>query len=377
MAGLYLHFPFCKQACHYCNFYFSTSAKNKPQLIQALKKELQLRRASQSAPLESIYFGGGSPSLLSLSDLEEILTVIRETYALAASPEITLELNPDDGNTAYLKGLKQLGINRLSVGVQSFLDRDLQLMHRVHTARESEEVLGEVAALFENFSVDLIYGNPQSSLKEWQQTMAKALSYNPPHISAYALTVEPKTVLAHRVKNNLVRLLDDEMVQAQYDDLVHTLTNRGFRNYEFSNFAQAGYYAINNSSYWQGKPYMGIGPSAHSYDGAFLRSWNVSNTTKYIQAIEENRLPQETETLTRKDRFNEYIMTGLRTEWGVSLQQVNREFGSQYGEYLEKQAEQQIQAHRLFWDGDILRIPVKARFLSDGIAAELFLVNLV
>ena len=181
--------------------------------------------------------------------------------------------------------------------------------------------------------------------------MAKALSYNPPHISAYALTVEPKTVLAHRVKNNLISLLDDELVQAQYDDLVYTLTNRGFRNYEFSNFAQAGYYAVNNSSYWQGKPYMGIGPSAHSYDGAFLRSWNISSTTKYIQAIEENRLPQETETLTRKDRFNEYIMTGLRTEWGVSLQQVNREFGPQYGEYLEKQAEQQIQAHRLFWDG--------------------------
>jgi len=285
-------------------------------------------------------------------------------------------LNPDDGHPEYLKGVYNLGINRLSIGVQSFLDRDLKLMNRAHGATDSLRILDEVSKIFDNYSVDLIYGMPGSSFVEWQKTLDRVLAFQPPHISAYALTVEPKTVLHRWVKTDQIQLLDDEQVQQQYDHLVQRLESEGYHNYEFSNFGKQGFYAVNNSNYWKGLPYIGIGPSAHSYDGASQRSWNVANNAKYIQALEKNRLPLEKETLTPKDRYNEYIMIGLRTEWGVSKGFIETQFGPIYARYLEEQAEKQIAANYLYWDGDILRIPVKARFLSDGIAAELFMLHL-
>ena len=376
MASLYLHFPFCKQACHYCNFHFSTGLKNKTALISALKKELVLRKSEVKTPLQSIYFGGGSPSLLSLSELEEIIGLIYIHYRVLDGAECTLELNPDDGHPEYLKGVYSLGINRLSIGVQSFLDRDLKLMNRAHEATDSLRILDEVSKIFDNYSLDLIYGMPGSSLVEWQKTLDRVLAFQPPHISAYALTVEPKTVLHRWVQTDQIQLLDDEQVQQQYDHLVQRLESEGYHNYEFSNFGKQGFYAVNNSNYWKGLPYIGIGPSAHSYDGASQRSWNVANNAKYIQALEKNRLPLEKETLTPKDRYNEYIMIGLRTEWGVSKGFIETQFGPIYARYLEEQAEKQIAANYLYWDGDILRIPVKARFLSDGIAAELFMLHL-
>ena len=376
MAGIYFHIPFCKQACHYCNFHFSTNQKAVATVLDAMAIELAQRKEELQTPLESIYFGGGSPSLLAPKQLADFLNLVAKHYSLCDTVEVTLELNPDDGTTPYLEELKRIGINRLSVGVQSFQDNELQLMHRAHTAVESHRVLDTVAILFDNFSMDLIYGMPYSTHNSWQQNIATALSYSPPHIAAYALTVEPKTTLAHRVKNGTITELQEETVQAQYNYLVEQLQKAGYANYEFSNFGKPGYYAINNSNYWKGKPYLGIGPSAHSYDGNFQRSWNIAQNTKYLKAIQAGELPLTTETLSTKDRFNEYLMTGLRTEWGVDIHYVKTTFGLTFASYLEQQAESHLKRQNLFWDGDTLRIPQKARFLSDGIAADLFLVEL-
>lgn len=376
MAGIYFHIPFCKQACHYCNFHFSTNHKAVTPVLDAMAQELVQRKKALKGPLESIYFGGGSPSLVPPEQLAVFLNLVAKHFSLSETVEVTLELNPDDGTTSYLEELKRIGINRLSVGVQSFQNDELQLMHRAHTAAESHKVLETVATLFDNFSMDLIYGMPNSTQSTWQQNIATALSYTPPHIAAYALTVEPKTTLAHWVKNKTVTELPEEAVQAQYNYLVEELQKVGYANYEFSNFGKPGYYAVNNSNYWKGKPYLGIGPSAHSYDGNFLRSWNIAQNTKYVNAILAGELPLTTENLSTKDRFNEYIMTGLRTEWGVDTNYISSAFGPTYAAYLEQQVAPHLELQHLFWDGDTLRIPQKARFLSDGIAADLFLVEL-
>ena len=376
MAGIYFHIPFCKQACHYCNFHFSTNQKAVATVLDAMAIELVQRKEELQTPLESIYFGGGSPSLLSFEQVSKFLDLVSKHFTIGDTLEVSLELNPDDGTVSYLENLKRIGVNRLSVGIQSFEDAELQLMHRAHSSAESHAVLQAVASLFDNFSMDLIYGMPNSTQQSWQQNIATALSYTPPHIAAYALTVEPKTTLAHWVKNKTITELPEQDVQAQYNYLVEELQKAGYANYEFSNFGKPNYYAVNNSNYWKGKPYLGIGPSAHSYDGAFKRSWNISQNTKYVSAIQAGELPLTTETLSTKDRFNEYLMTGLRTEWGVDIHYVKTTFGLTFASYLEQQAESHLKHQNLFWDGDTLRIPQKARFLSDGIAADLFLVEL-
>ncbi|MFD2726075.1 radical SAM family heme chaperone HemW [Hyunsoonleella rubra] len=374
-AGIYIHIPFCKQACHYCDFHFSTSLKKKDELVQSLAKEIELRKDELGGDtVETIYFGGGTPSLLPNAELRFLIDSVYMNFKVCKTPEITLEANPDDLSIGQLNALTTLQINRLSIGVQSFFERDLKLMNRAHNAEEAEDCLSEAVRHFENISIDLIYGIPGLSNKEWIENIEKALSFKVPHISAYALTVEPKTALASFIKKGIIDNVDDDMAQEQYHILVDKLETEGFINYELSNFGKPNYFSKNNSAYWQGKPYLGIGPSAHSFNGD-QRSWNVSNNTKYIKAIQKGELPQEIETLTKRDRFNEYIMTGLRTIWGVSLEKVEQDFGLDYKNYLLKQSGIYINEHLLYIDGAKLLTTKKGKFLSDGIASHLFKIT--
>ncbi|MDA8947935.1 radical SAM family heme chaperone HemW [Flavobacteriaceae bacterium] len=374
MSNLYFHYPFCKQACHYCNFHFSTTSKTENALWMAMKKEMTLRLKELDLPIESIYFGGGSPSLLDPLTISDLLGTIKSVYELKSTVEVTLEVNPDDVTETYLVDLKKAGINRLSLGVQSFLDHDLRLMNRAHQSSQALDALKLISKIFTNFSVDLIYGMPYSSLTDWEQNLDTALSYNPPHISSYALTVEEKTVLYHQVKKNEVILLPEEAVEEQYHFMVQKLEQLGYVNYEFSNFGKPNFFSVNNQNYWKGKPYLGIGPSAHSFDGKHIRRWNVSNNQLYLKSIKEGQLPFEEEQLTQKDRYNEYLMTGLRTINGVSLLHVQETFGKRYALYLEEQAARHLSEQNFFWDGDHLKISASAKFLTDGLAADLFIV---
>lgn len=375
MAGIYFHFPFCRQACHYCNFHFSTQLKYQDQMLQAFKKEIELRTEEWPEELESIYFGGGSPSLLSPKSVEQLINLVIKKINLRHGIEITIEVNPDDVTFEYLEALSSIGINRLSIGIQSFLDRELKLMNRIHNADQAVKTIEWTAQLFQNFSVDLIYGTPSSDLFSWKKNLNQALSFDVPHLSSYALTVEPKTVLAHQVKNKKVRLLDEEWVKLQYDWMVNRMEEAGYENYEFSNFSKPGFHAVNNANYWKGKAYMGIGPAAHSYDGKRKRSWNPSNNIKYLKSIQQGILPAQFENLNAHEAFNEYLMTGLRTSWGVSLHKINETFGKHYSNYLEKQVENHLIDQRLYWDGDVLKVSKSAKFLTDGIASDLFLLK--
>lgn len=375
MSGIYIHIPFCKQACHYCDFHFSTSLKKKDELVIALTKELELRKDEfNNVTVETIYFGGGTPSLLSNDELQMLIDSVYENYKVAENPEITLEANPDDLSPKRIHDLTITPINRLSIGIQSFFESDLKLMNRAHNAEEAKACLEEATKHFDNISLDLIYGIPGASNEQWQKNIETALSYNVPHISSYALTVEPKTALASFIKKGIIDDVDDEQAHEQFHILKERLEQEGFIHYELSNFGKEGFFSKNNSAYWQGKSYLGIGPSAHSFNGK-QRSWNVRNNSKYIKAIEHDKLPLEIETLTKTDQYNEYIMTGLRTIWGVSLKKVEEDFGATFKKYLIEQANVFINQHLLYIDDEHLKVTKKGQFLSDGIASELFILN--
>jgi oxygen-independent coproporphyrinogen-3 oxidase len=376
MSGIYIHIPFCKQACHYCDFHFSTSLKKKVELINALTKELELRKEEfKNTTVETIYFGGGTPSLLTNSELQFIIDAVYKNYKVSNGPEITLEANPDDLSKDRIIELSNSPVNRLSIGIQSFFEEDLKLMNRAHNANEAKTCLEEATKYFDNISLDLIYGIPGASNAQWIENIETALSYNVPHISSYALTVEPKTALAAFIKKGVVEDVDDEQAHEQFHILKDKLEAESFVHYELSNFGKEGFFSKNNSAYWQGKSYIGIGPSAHSFNGK-QRGWNVSNNSKYIKAIQEDELPIEIETLTLTDRYNEYVMTGLRTIWGVSLNKVDNDFGTVFKDYLIEQSEVFINQHLLYIDDGHLRVTKKGQFLSDGIASELFKLNL-
>lgn len=384
MSGIYIHIPFCKQACHYCDFHFSTSLKKKDEMVLALAKEIILRKSEfQDEIVETIYFGGGTPSILEVSDLKFLIDTVYQNYKVVVNPEITVEANPDDlttdlsfrGTRNLFEEFKSIGINRLSIGIQSFFEDDLKMMNRAHNADEASNSLKIATQYFDNISLDLIYGIPGMSNEKWLSNIEMALSFGIPHISSYALTVEPKTALDKFIKKGIITQPDDEVAQEQFHILVDTLQENGFVHYELSNFGKPEYFSKNNSSYWLGKKYIGIGPSAHSYDGE-KRGWNVSNNTLYIKSIQEGKLPLETETLSKTDRFNEHVMTGLRTIWGISLDRIQSEFGPTYLDYLNQQADKYIEDHLLFLDENILRTTRKGKFLSDGIASDLFLLNL-
>ena len=372
MSGIYIHIPFCKQACHYCDFHFSTSMKKKDQLISALAKELELRKDEfKNTTVETIYFGGGTPSVLSTKELQLLIDTVYLNYTVTNSPEITLEANPDDLNEDTIIALSKSPINRLSIGIQSFYEKDLKLMNRAHNAKEAKRCLQLATQYFDNISLDLIYGIPNSTNAEWLDNIQTALSFGVPHISSYALTVEPKTALASFIAKGVIDNVDDDLAHEQFHILIEQLNQAGFDHYELSNFGKKEFYSKNNSAYWLGKPYLGIGPSAHSFNGE-QRAWNVKNNAIYISKINLNQLPLEVETLTVNDKYNEYIMTGLRTIWGVSLDKIEKQFGKSFLEYLLQQANQYINKQMLYIEDNNLKTTKTGKFLSDGIASDLF-----
>ena len=371
MAGIYLHIPFCKQACHYCDFHFSTSLAKKAPLLKAIEKELILRKGEVEEEVQTIYFGGGTPSLLSRQEIDNLIDTIEEQYMVSEFPEITLEANPDDLSKEYLVELAESSITRLSIGVQSFFDEDLKLMNRAHNSGEALDSILWAKEHFENISIDLIYGIPEMTLARWEENLDKALSLEVPHLSCYALTVEPKTALHHFIEKGVVPPVDDALAQEHHQLLIEKMTVAGYHNYEFSNFGKPGFYSENNMAYWHGEPYLGVGPSAHSFDGE-QRSWNVSNNSKYIKAIEAGELPLERETLTQRDHYNEYVMTRLRTMWGISLEEVRLRFGMDYYDYLMGQSEDFVRDNLLSINDEHLLVTKEGKFLSDGIASDLF-----
>ncbi|MFC4738744.1 radical SAM family heme chaperone HemW [Flavobacterium ponti] len=376
MSGIYIHIPFCKQACHYCDFHFSTSLKKKDEMIFALAKEIAMRKnEAENETIETIYFGGGTPSILSIENIRLLIDEVYKNYKVLENPEITVEANPDDLTEERLIELSKNQVNRLSIGIQSFFEDNLKMMNRAHNADEASKCLEIATKYFDNISLDLIYGIPGMSNEKWKQNIEKALSFNIPHISSYALTVEPKTALDTFIKKGIVKEPDDEVAQEHFHILVETLEKNGFIHYELSNFGKENYFSKNNSSYWLGKKYIGIGPSSHSYDGT-SRSWNIANNALYIKSIQENKLPLTSEKLTKEDSYNEYIMTGLRTIWGVSLERIESEFGQESLNYLNKQSQRFINDNLLEIENNILKTTKKGKFLCDGIASDLFLVNL-
>lgn len=375
MSGIYIHIPFCKQACHYCDFHFSTSLKKKDALLAALVKEIKLRKEELAGTVETIYFGGGTPSLLETSELRLLIDEIYKHFEVSEAPEITLEANPDDLTETLIHQLSNSPINRLSIGVQSFFEEDLKLMNRAHNAEEASQCIQLAKEHFNNISIDLIYGIPKMTNKRWLANVEKALDLDIPHLSCYALTVEPKTALENFIKKGIVPPVEDDVAHEHHTLLIEKTEAAGYENYEFSNFGKPGWHSKNNTAYWQGKPYLGIGPSAHSYDGD-RRSWNVANNSVYIKKIEAGELPLERETLSTVDTYNEYVMTRLRTANGISLQEISEALGSNYKVYLLKQASQHIASGLLQYKNERLIVTKKGKFLSDGIASDLFLVEL-
>jgi oxygen-independent coproporphyrinogen-3 oxidase len=350
--------------------------KKKEEMVLAIAKEMQMRKTEfENEVVETIYFGGGTPSVLQVSELRFLIDIVYKNYNVAENPEITLEANPDDLSSERIIELSKTPINRLSIGIQSFFEDDLMMMNRAHNSEEAKKCLEEATQYFDNISLDLIYGIPGMSNEKWKQNIETALSFGIPHISSYALTVEPKTALNKLIQTGKIAKPNDESAQEHFAILVETLEANDFVHYELSNFGKENYFSKNNSAYWLGKKYIGIGPSAHSYDGV-SRSWNVSNNSLYLKAIQEDKLPNEFEILSISDRYNEYIMTGLRTIWGVSLERIETEFGSEYLDYLHKQAQKFINDDLLFIDNAILKPTPKGKFLTDGIASDLFYLNL-
>lgn len=372
MAGIYIHIPFCRKACHYCNFHFSTSTHLQNEFVNALLKEIDLQHTYLSETVSTIYFGGGTPSILSSSDIDQILQKLYTTYNAEKQPEITLEANPDDISAAKLNELKAVGINRLSIGIQSFFEDDLIWMNRAHNVQQAVDCISNAQqAGFTNITIDLIYGTPTLTDERWQNNVQKALEMNIPHLSCYALTVESNTALAKMIKQNKMANVETDKQARHFELLMQWMNEAGYEHYEISNFAKPGYRSKHNSNYWKGKSYVGLGPSAHSFNG-HSRQWNVANNSLYIQSLYKGTLPCEIEILTPKQQINEYIMTSLRTIEGLSLQKVEKEFGMETMLQLLKAADKHIERDQLKNQDDFLRTTPKGKLMADGIASDLF-----
>ena len=374
MSGIYIHIPYCKKACHYCNFHFSTNQNSKSSFIKAISKELQLRSSEyRSQEIQTIYFGGGTPTVLEVSELTSILDVIYEVYNVSADPEITLEANPDDLDLEKIIAISKTKINRLSIGIQSFHEADLLAMNRAHNSDEAKKCLAIATKYFDNITIDLMFGMPTMSTDLWRQNLQTAFGFGIKHLSCYAMTVEPQTALEHFIKKGSHPPIDDEVSAQHFNILLEETTKNNLIHYETCSFGQSEYFSRHNTSYWLGKSYLGVGPSAHSFDGK-IRSWNISNNSKYIKSIEASVLPSESERLSIENGFNEYIMTGLRTMWGVSLQKIETEYGLKIKEELVNNSKQLITSNYLVIEDQHLKITKTGKFISDGIASELFLV---
>lgn len=373
---IYIHIPFCKQKCSYCNFHFSTSLNFKEEMLAAMKKEIVLRKDElQNKSLLSLYFGGGTPSVLSSDEIKSMIDEVLRYFSFEKDIEITLEANPDDLDKNFLKGLSGSPVNRLSIGTQSFFEADLKLMNRAHTAGEAEDSIKRAQdSGFENLSIDLIYGSPTSNLEIWKDNLHRAMALEVPHISSYALTVEPKTALENWIAKGKVAGPKEEEQNREFYYLSDFLKDHGFEHYEVSNFAKPGFYSRHNSSYWKYKEYLGIGPSAHSYNGSDIRSWNVANNPKYIKKLNDNLLAKEEEFLSREDQFNEMIMIGLRTIWGVDLESLQEKSDDRVLEHFQREIKQKLEEGILVIENNHLKIPEKHWFMADGIASDLFIV---
>ncbi len=373
MAGIYIHIPFCKQACHYCNFHFSTHLGLQNDFTVALLKEIELRSSYlQGETVETIYFGGGSPSLLPMEALKEILQAVLSHFKISSDPEITLEANPDDMVPDRIRAWKQAGFNRLSIGIQSFFDEDLTWMNRVHHADQAfRSVQYAKNAGFDNFSLDLIYGSPGLTDEKWGKNLLKTISLEPAHISCYALTVEPRTALYKMIQSGKSEDVNPDIQANQFLTAIHTLEAAGYEHYEISSFAKAGKRSRHNSSYWQSKKYLGLGPSAHSFDGSG-RQWNVSNNSLYIKSLMAGQPSFESEILQPRDLLNEYIMTSLRTREGLDLQHVYSHFGKDKSHLLELHAAEYIRSNKMEQKSEKLILTNNGKLFADGIAAALF-----
>lgn len=374
MSGIYIHIPFCKQSCHYCNFHFSTNTAYKEKLISCILKEIELQKNYlEGETLQSIYFGGGTPSLLNVNEIENILEAIQKNFKVLKNVEITLEANPDDLKKEKINQLAKTPVNRLSIGVQSFFDNDLIWMNRAHKASESlASIKMAQDAGFKNITIDLIYGIPGLTNDNWKKNLETSLSLNINHISSYALTVEPKTALYTFIEQGKYLNVNDEQSSEQFEILINTLEANNFEQYEISNFAKGKNYSIHNSNYWKNKKYLGIGPSAHSYNSN-SRSWNVSSNQLYIKSIEANKINSETEVLTIQNRFNEYVMTGLRTMWGCNLNYIEKEFGIENRNKLNENAKSFFDRKLMTEKNGTLFLTKQGKLFADGISSELFL----
>ena len=375
MTGLYLHIPFCKQSCHYCNFHFSTSQNNRDEVLTAIIKEINQKALGFNDKISTIYFGGGTPTILTEKELNTIIENILKKFDVEKNIEITIEANPDDLTKSKLSALSNSVFNRMSIGVQSFIDKELKSMNRAHDSKKAIKSLEIARKYFENISIDLLYGLPESSLESCNYNLDFIQKFDLNHISAYTLTIEPKTALQSFLKKSIIEMPDEQLLYDQYKLINERLTDEGFINYEVCSFAKKDFFSQNNSAYWLRKKYIGIGPSAHSFDGNF-RSWNISNNKKYIDHINQGKSYYKKEKLTKIDHYNEYIMTGLRTIWGVSSEYIESNFNKNFKNYFLDKIQKHIDQKNIKIKDNIYLTTNSGRFLADGIASDLFLVNL-
>jgi oxygen-independent coproporphyrinogen-3 oxidase len=374
VAGIYIHIPFCRRACHYCNFHFSTSLKGKNDFLEALLKEVVLQKDYlQGSPVDTIYFGGGTPSLLERDELKSILSTVQQHFNVQPGAELTLEANPDDITGEKLNDWKNSGINRLSIGIQSFFEDDLRWMNRAHSAEQAKNSIKmSQDAGFNNLTIDLIYGTPTLTDKNWDSNIDEAIKAGIPHLSCYALTVEPGTALEVMIKKNKVAAADTELQARQFTQLINRMQQEGYEHYEISNFARPGMRSRHNSAYWSGQLYLGLGPSAHSYNGS-SRQWNVAGNALYVHALKRNELPYEKEELTNQQRINEYIMTSLRTMEGLDLGFVSKNFGEEVVDRLQRSSRKYMDSGKLLQQNNHFRLTNDGKLFADGIAADLFM----
>jgi oxygen-independent coproporphyrinogen-3 oxidase len=374
LAGIYVHIPFCRQACHYCDFHFSTNLKLKNELFDCMLSEIMLQNSYlEGEDIQSIYLGGGTPSLLSLSQLEQLLEKIRLIHPVSHDTEITIECNPDDISSKLMSGLERIGVNRISLGVQTFHNNALKFLNRIHNADEainSIEIIQESA--LSNFSIDLIYAIPRTDMNHWKADLQKALSFQPPHISAYGLTIEENTVFGSWYKNQKIKPLEEELAAQQYEYLMEVLTENGYDQYEISNFAKQGYYSRHNINYWKHGKFLGIGPGAHSFNGT-SRQFNVRNNPGYIREIRKERVPYEYIPMTADERANEYILTSLRTSWGLEPKYLMDHFEIDLLKTREKEILRFVEAGFLRHKEDHIQLTTKGKLLADQISSDLFI----
>ena len=374
MAGIYIHIPFCKQACHYCDFHFSTNQRNRRLICEAIAKEITLQTTYiKNEPIETIYLGGGTPSLLTLEELEIIFTALYSNFIVSKQAEITLEANPDDLTKEKLKILKEATINRLSIGIQSFQDETLKFFNRAHNQKEAVECISLAReAGFANISIDLIYAVPGQENRQWKKDVEQAVALQPEHLSAYALTIEEKTAFGKWQKTGRIKLIEETKAVADFELLMDTLAGAGYEHYEISNFCLKGYHSKHNSSYWRQQNYLGVGPSAHSYNGG-TRQHNIGNNHLYLKSLAEGKVPYEMEVLTRENQINEYIFTTLRTQWGCDLDYLAKHLN--YSLLDSAVLQQQLNQQLLTLEDSIIRLTRRGKLLADQVAVDLFVSN--